>query len=37
MSEKHKLKRAFEFREEHVREFSFFFNFSAALARLEYP
>ena len=36
MSEKRKLKHAFEFREEHVGEFSILIDFSAALARLEY-
>ena len=37
MSEKRKLKHAFEFREEHVREFSILSDFSAAIGRLEYP
>ena len=36
MSEKRKLKHAFEFREEHVREFSILIDFSATIARLEY-
>ena len=37
MSEKRKLKHALEFREEHVREFPVLIDFSAAIARLEYP
>ena len=36
MSGKGKLKHAFEFREEHVREFLILIDFSAAIARLEY-
>ena len=36
MSEKRKLKHAFEFSEEHVREFSILIDFSAAIARLEH-